>query len=173
MSANFITNNSDGLYQQAQETILRVDHWFSWMLGIAGVFATLITILLVIIAWKYFEQSDRANKLLDELEKRAKKLDEKSIQLSQIAKLKVKQKKQLSKAEVAKRAKQHRGFESNLFQATGESPVYAVDENNHRHWIPNPATLIRMGYSWSDVKHVSKQELDLMDTGENIPDLSK
>lgn len=175
------SSNVDMLSEIAKITIERVDLWFSWMLAIATILLTAITVLIALIAfltWKHVKQAGQASKLLNQAKKTQKEAEERAQFIAKMAsedkaKLKLKGKaKGLSPREIVLRARSHRGYAPVLFQANGQAEVYAIDEYGYKHWIPNPPTLTRMGYSWSDVKHITKQELDLIPTGENIPDLS-
>lgn len=171
----------NALYELSKANIERVDIWFSWMLGIAGVLGTFLTIALAAIAyltWTHIKQAKRANEILEEAER--KRVQESGQFIADIvakqAAMKqraLKQKAELLRSEVAERAYRHRGFSPILFRAEGQNAVYAMDEYGYKHWIPNPPTLIRMGYSGSDIKQITKEELDKIPTGENIPDLSK
>lgn len=184
------------LLELSKANIERVDYWFSWMLGVAGVLATFIGIAFLVIAgltWHHFNQAKKAGKLLDEVEQKRKQFDETARFIQSVAERakqheepEKKSKKStasqtvsataairkeigLSKSDVAERSKQHRGFSPVLFQAVGDNAVYAVDEYGYKHWIPDPPTLSRMGYSWTDVKQISKEEIDKIPTGHSIP----
>lgn len=169
------------LFDLSKANIEQINVWFSWMLAIAGIILTVITILLGLIAyltWTHIKQAKRASEVLEDAER--KRIQEtggfiaaSAVKQAAMKQRTTRQKTGLLRSEVADRAYKHRGFSPILFQAVGESPVFAIDEYGYKHWIPNPPTLIRMGYSWSDVKHISKDELDKIQTGENIPDLSK
>lgn len=168
------------LFDLSKSNLDRVNVWFTWMLGISALVMTVIAILLALIAvltWRHVKQAQEASKMLDEANKRRKLFDEAGNFLAQSAtKKKSKLQKEfrgLSADEVRKRAISHRGFGPILFQTEGADAVYAVDDYGFLHWIPNPPTLMRMGYSWADVKQLPKAEIDQMKRGENVPVLSE
>lgn len=171
-------NTVDTLLELAKSNIERSNLWFTWMLRLAGIILTIITMLLAFIGylvWKHMGQAKQAEDILTELEKRRKQFDESGQFIADLV-LKQKAMRQratkLNKSEISERAKKSRGFSPILYKAAEEKAVYAIDEYGHKHWIPNPPTLMRMGYSWSDVKQISKDELKKIPTGENIPDLT-
>ncbi len=176
-------NTVNALLELAKSNIERSNLWFTWMLGIAGIILTIITILLAFIGylvWKHLKQAKQAEDLLTELEKRRKQFNEsgqfiadQALMLQALRKRPVKLSTELGKSEVLERAKKNRGFSPILYKAVEDKAVYAIDEYGYKHWIPNPPTLIRLGYSWSDVKQINKDELDNIPTGKNIPDLTE
>lgn len=173
-------NVFNSLFELSKANIERVDLWFSWMLGVAGVFATFIAIAFGAIAyltWKHFEQAKKAEKLLEETEKKLKASDQFLSSLAQRDAIQQNKKKVagrgLLRSEVHERALHHRGFAPSLYKIEGDNRVYTIDELGYKHWIPNPPTLTRMGYSGEDIKVITKEEIDNIPTGEHIPDLSK
>jgi len=168
------------LFDISKANIERIDLWFSWMLGIGGCLFAIFTIFIALIAfltWKHFDQAKQAAKLLDEVEEKTKQAEERG---QYITKLTIEKKskgekriKKLSKKEIKQRSLSHRGFGPILYKVFGEAPVYAIDENGYRHFIPNPVTLGRMGYSFDDVREITKQKLGLIPKGDDIPNLAR
>lgn len=179
-SALLYFNTTNSLLELSKANIERVDMWFNWMLGIAGVLATIIAIAfgaLAYLTWKHYEQAKKAGLLLKETEEKLKASDR---FLSNLARRESDRQRApnktvrgLLRSEVAERALNHRGFAPALYKTDGDNRVYAVDELGYKHWIPNPPTLTRMGYSGEDIKVITKEEMDKIPTGEHVPDLNK
>lgn len=179
-TASAITTAQNALFELSKANIERVDMWFGRMIDISALIFTAITLILGVVAfltWRHIDQANKAQKLLDETEKKLAASDQFLSNLARreaigrrLAKI---TKQGLLRSEVAERALHHRGFAPALYKTLDDNKVFAVDEYGFKHWIPNPPTLTRMGYSWTDVKQITKEELDKIPTGENIPDLSQ
>jgi hypothetical protein len=135
-------------------------------------------VLIAYLTWKHIQQAKQAVELLKEAKTKKEQLAEERAQFITnqfiAEKQKTKEKgRKLTKEELLHKALSYRGFAPILYKSIDEDAVYAVDETGFRHWIPNPVTLGRMGYTFADVREMPKQELDLIPRDEDIPNLAK
>jgi len=174
---NDLTSEVRILHQLSQNNLQRVDLWFTKMLDLSGLIFTIITILLGISAlliWTHIKQAIKAEKILKEASRLRFEVKESlTYSLTTAPKALKRRGGRLTLEEVKEKALLHRGFAPMLLKTERDNAVFAIDEYGVIHWIPNPATLIRMGYSGSDIQMITKEQLDRSPRGVHIPDLSK
>lgn len=58
-------------------------------------------------------------------------------------------------------------YEGQLLRGNRTAPVYKI-ENGRKRWIVTEEVFLRLGFSWADVRVVSKATVDSIPSGNNI-----
>jgi hypothetical protein len=161
---NYSQHQIETLYELSKNNILSVNSWFGLMLGIATFVLTVLALLIATATWLGWRVSKREEKV----EKIQNNVEEERL-IKQLAP-KRDESKRLSANEINKMSKINKGFAHTLLQFYDDPAVYAIDEYGYKHHIPNPETLYKMGYDWSDRKRVTNEFLQNFPKGEPIPD---